>query len=82
MGQGFPQGTPQNPEVIMPGAQGTVPQPVTTWGPSFPVVAYHVDNFARRVPWWIWVGLGLLVGSGFAGGVVKRMMKAASAATA
>lgn len=26
--------------------------------PAFPEIASAVDKIARRVPWWVWLGLG------------------------
>jgi hypothetical protein len=42
--------------------------------PSFPVVASTVDTFARRIPWWAWLGFGLLFGSGVGLRVTKRWL--------
>jgi len=37
------------------------PIPPMQVGPSFPAVAEGIDRVARRVPWWMWLGGGLVI---------------------
>lgn len=56
---------PIEPEVVYPVGgsapagrhpEGTTPSML----PSFPAMAGFVDRWAKRIPWWSWVGLTLI----------------------
>lgn len=46
--------------------------------PAFPMVAEHVDRYARRVPWWVWAIAGFALGSGFLSKLFVKAKRVAS----
>jgi hypothetical protein len=79
IGNGVPYGQPQPPPQQAPPQNGAAapsqmfthpvpgPQVMPTGmiAPSFPDIASTLDYHARRIPWWVWLGAGVYVGSKF-----------------
>lgn len=41
--------------------------------PAFPTVATALDKYAKRVPWWGWLLVGLGIGTGLFGRVLPSL---------
>lgn len=81
--QAYPTGQSQPPIAVTgPAATGLqiatheqVLQPDPFHMPTVPAAAMILDHHARKFPWWVWLGFGVVIGAGLLSGLFRALRR-------
>lgn len=54
--------TPDKPDVVV--LEHPAMRSQQSWVPSLSVVVEWLDTFAKKLPWWVWLGVGAFIAAG------------------